>query len=326
MNKLKYLPLVSLIIPVYNVEAYIEDCLESVLLSTYNNIEIILVDDGSTDNSGNICDQYKDKDSRIKVIHKNNGGLSDARNVGLQYALGEYISYVDSDDVVAPKYIEHMVELALKYQADIVQVSYTKEKDELTMNPCNSNVKVFTKAKAMKNLLMMKDIKEASCVKLYKKELANHIHFPVGRLYEDVLTAYQFVYYSNKVVCDTCSKLYYYRINEAGIMHKKLTLERFSVLTVIQDIKLFLDNDLKKYQSEWSYYSMRHMINVYNECIERKYDIEFISIMSKIRKSLIQNSNDALWFDMKYKSLIWLLSISPVAYKKFVLALRSAWK
>ena len=116
--------MVSVIIPVFNVSDYLEKCVLSVIKQTYKNIEIILVDDGSTDQSGIICDKYREKDNRIKVLHKQNGGLSDARNAGIRIAKGEYISFVDSDDVISPIFIEIFLKVALKGECDIVAMSW----------------------------------------------------------------------------------------------------------------------------------------------------------------------------------------------------------
>lgn len=111
--------LISVIIPVYNVEMYLEQCLDSVLSQTYHNLEVILVDDGSADTSGTICDQYKEKDARVKVIHKKNGGLSSARNAGLELAKGDWIGFVDSDDYLAPEMYEALLAIARTADADI---------------------------------------------------------------------------------------------------------------------------------------------------------------------------------------------------------------
>lgn len=113
---------ISVIVPVYNVEDYLEECINSILGQTYKNLEIILVDDGSTDNSSKICDIYEKKDKRIKVIHKENGGLSSARNEGLKYRTGEYISFVDSDDFIDKTMYEKLYSAIKKYDADVVRV------------------------------------------------------------------------------------------------------------------------------------------------------------------------------------------------------------
>ena len=111
--------LISVIVPVYNVENYLKRCLDSIINQTYQNIEIILIDDGSTDNSGNLCEDYKKIDNRIKVVHKTNGGLSDARNTGIKKAKGKYITFVDSDDYVEYDYVEYLYNLIKKYDTNI---------------------------------------------------------------------------------------------------------------------------------------------------------------------------------------------------------------
>ena len=118
-------PLISLVIPVYNVEKYLDKCMESVLAQTYDNYEVILVDDGSTDNSGKMCDEYAERDSRVTVYHQKNSGVSVARNVGIENAKGEFISFIDSDDWVDESYLEKLVNAQIKYNADLTICEYT---------------------------------------------------------------------------------------------------------------------------------------------------------------------------------------------------------
>ncbi|OYP01274.1 hypothetical protein CG709_11290, partial [Lachnotalea glycerini] len=119
-------PLISVIVPIYNVEKYIHRCLDSILRQTYKNLEIILIDDGSTDQSANICEEYKKKDERIQCIHKINGGLSEARNVGMRHATGIYMTFIDGDDYIALDYVEYLFSLLSKYAADIAVCNYQK--------------------------------------------------------------------------------------------------------------------------------------------------------------------------------------------------------
>ena len=117
-------PLISVIVPVYNVEQYLPKCIDSILAQTYENLEIILVEDGTKDSSGVICDEYAAKDARIRVIHKENGGLSSARNAGMEIARGEYFGFVDSDDWIEPEMYENLMALAQKYDADVFVKGY----------------------------------------------------------------------------------------------------------------------------------------------------------------------------------------------------------
>ncbi len=138
--------LISIIVPVYNVEQYLEKCVKSIIRQTYKNIEIILIDDGATDSSGKICDKLKLKDNRIKVIHKENGGLSDARNAGLKVAKGEYIGFVDSDDYIKEDMFETLYNLNKKYNSEISIVSYYEIcKDKLIAVRESDEVQQFNK-------------------------------------------------------------------------------------------------------------------------------------------------------------------------------------
>lgn len=130
--------LITIIIPVYNVEKYLRECIDSVIAQTYKNLEIILVDDGSIDKSGEICDEYSKKDSRIRVIHKKNGGLSDARNVALDIAKGEYIGFIDSDDYIEKDMFETLYKLAEKYHAEISSISFYKILENKVISVRNS--------------------------------------------------------------------------------------------------------------------------------------------------------------------------------------------
>ena len=163
---------VSIIIPVYNVEAYLDRCLKSIVNQTYENLEIIIVDDGSPDKCPFICDSWQLKDDRIIVIHKENGGLSSARNTGLDIATGDYICFVDSDDYISLDMIETMLDAALTYSVDVVtcgriRVANSTEEEMYSL----PKGKLFTGEKAIKELFCGGAIEEAAWDKLYKKEI-----------------------------------------------------------------------------------------------------------------------------------------------------------
>ena len=167
--------LISVIIPVYNVEKYLKECLDSVINQTHKNIEIILIDDGSTDNSGKICDEYRKKDDRIIVIHKSNEGLSSARNDGLIHAKGKYIQFIDSDDYVNRDMLEITYSIIKKYNADVVTFSHYILNDGKAICDCSKEEKVLNKMEAMKELLLDNKIRNYSWEKLWKKELFQDI-------------------------------------------------------------------------------------------------------------------------------------------------------
>lgn len=182
--------LVSIVIPIYNVESYLRQCIDSVMNQTHRNLDIILVDDGSTDSSGRIADEYAQADSRITVVHKMNGGLSDARNVGTSIAKGDYLFYLDSDDYIDPSAIERLLHVAKSGDCDIVQGSfYYLYSDHLLFDKrygtSGNNPSILTKNDAMKYLLDNIKIKNFAWGKLYKKSLVIKYEFPVGKYFED---------------------------------------------------------------------------------------------------------------------------------------------
>lgn len=210
--------LISIIVPIYNVEEYLSKCIESLLNQTYRNIEILLVNDGSTDNCKNICEQFEEKDSRIKLINKKNGGLSDARNAGLKVAKGEYVTFVDSDDYIENNYIEVLYNLIKKYNAEISIANCKVIKEHCKNN--NLKVKLEEKcidSKTCLNEMLYSDFYYISaCAKLYKKDLFKNIQFPKGKLFEDVGTTYKLIMKSNKIACSN-KEIYYYVIRNNSI-------------------------------------------------------------------------------------------------------------
>ena len=205
---------VSIIIPVYNVEPYLPRCVESILAQTYTDWELILVDDGSPDRCPEMCDAYAASDKRIKVIHKVNGGLSDARNHGLDAATGDYILFVDSDDYIHPHMLQTMTRLAKEKDADIVQCSYIRGA---------SNSFPTIEEKALYHLFDNKTIFSSTkqhtilCAKLYRRILWDGLRMPIGKVHEDDFTTWKLYYRSQRTVT-TDTPYYYYYKNPRGIM------------------------------------------------------------------------------------------------------------
>lgn len=207
-------PLITVIVPVYKVENYIRNCIMSVQNQTYNNWELILVDDGSPDNCGQICDEYAAKGNRIKVIHKENGGQAQARNRGLDVCHGEYVTFLDSDDFLHLDCLSYMVGLAEKFEADIVQCDFTRgtettfpEMKRSEMVETLDNHSVFLQGKA--NVIV--------CGKLYKKEIVNTHRIREGRYFEDDYTTWKWYYAAKKIVVSN-KALYYYTENPMSTM------------------------------------------------------------------------------------------------------------
>lgn len=197
--------MISVIIPVYNVAPYLPECLDSVIGQTYTDLEIIIVNDGSTDESGAICNSYAQKDHRIRVIHQQNQGLSAARNAGIDAAHGEYISFLDSDDYMMPDLLEHLLNLCLEYGADMSACSFDILLESGKRIPRKgisfaSMPEVYTGYEKMHAYVSLNKISTTAYCKLYDRTLFREIRFPVGRLHEDVFTTCQLVHAAKKIV------------------------------------------------------------------------------------------------------------------------------
>lgn len=223
------MPKISVIVPIYNVEKYLQRCVDSILNQTFSDYEVILVDDGSSDNSGKICDEYLKKDSRVVVIHQENNGPGGARNTGLKWSFensdSEWISFVDGDDWLHPNCLEFLLKGVKKHNAEIASSPALKVSDDKKDYPNYSFE--CTRMKSKDVLLSfskrMEDI--GVCSKLFHKELFRHIEFPVNKLWEDMATTYKLFVNSNHcAVID--SVLYYYFINYEGTVRKKWNPKR----------------------------------------------------------------------------------------------------
>lgn len=228
---------ISVIIPVYQVEVFLKKCVDSVLEQTYRNIEIILVDDGSKDKCPQICDEYVRKDKRVKVIHKENGGLSDARNIGIENATGKYLFFIDSDDWVDKDILLHLYMMLKENKADVAECQYGKvynETDEL-VNDKEEEVIILESRQALENLALENQVNHIIiCGKLYKSELFKEIRFPKGKIHEDEYTTYKLFYIANKIVV-TNFKLYYYRKREGSITVTKFNPKRLDVIQAYEE-------------------------------------------------------------------------------------------
>ena len=217
---------VSIIIPVYNVESYLTRCIESIVNQTYTTLQIILVDDGSTDKSGSICDNYARLDQRIEVIHKKNGGLSEARNEGLIHAKGDYIIFVDSDDYVSQEYVRYLYKLLMDEEADIATCRHIEtDKKYIFKNVNIQEYKVYNREEAFEKLCYQIDVTTSAWGKIYKAFLFEEVRFPKGKLYEDESTFYKILNRSSKIVCGyQVHYLYYYR--KSGIVRSKFNIKK----------------------------------------------------------------------------------------------------
>ncbi len=213
--------MISVIVPVYNVENYLSRCIDSILNQTYTDYELILVDDGSTDNSGKICDDYAEKKSNIKVIHQKNGGLSSARNTGTDNSKGSYITFIDSDDLVSNTYLETLFELLKKYDADIscCDFSFFYDESEIVNEQNNILEKCLDGETALEEMLYGKMHGSSACAILMKRSIAETYKFPIGKFHEDDFVTFSYYGAAQKVAL-TSEKMYYYFQRAGSIMHR----------------------------------------------------------------------------------------------------------
>lgn len=222
-------PLISVVLPIYRVEPFLERCLSSVVSQSYSNLEIILVDDGSPDNCPAMCDEFAKKDPRIVVIHKENGGLSDARNAGIRIAKGEYITFIDPDDYVENTYVSYLYSLIEKYGCRMSLCTHTVvfENGKRKVIGDNSDEKLDAR-QCLERMLYHDVIDTSAWAKLYHRDLFQEITYPEGMLFEDIGTTYRFMIQSGEIACGYKSQYFYilrkHSIVSGAFHEKKLDL------------------------------------------------------------------------------------------------------
>lgn len=241
--------LVSVIVPVYNIEKFLSKCIASIVNQTYNNLEIILIDDGSQDLSGKICDEWKKRDNRIVVIHKTNGGLSDARNVGLDMAKGTYYSFVDGDDYISADTIDSLLTSLKSNSCEIAicnMIRFTEEGD------LSSFYQPVKKEQVLLGDQRFQTLNQPSvCNKLFKAKLFENIRFPKGKYYEDTFVYHELLYRAQKVVLTGKDSYWYLSRNDSIIGSYQYTDQYFDFIEAVWErAKFLLKNDLQPYGNE----------------------------------------------------------------------------
>ena len=287
--------LISIIVPIYNVKRYLRRCIDSITNQKYKNIEIILVDDGSVDGCGEICDSYKKNDNRIFVIHKKNGGLSDARNIGLQKARGKYIAFVDSDDYISPFYIDLLYNNLISTNSDIAccdfynfteaeDVKYYEE-NEYTKKMFEKNIYVANKIDALEKMMYRDRFRNSACAKLFKRELFDHISFPTGKLCEDLGIMYKLFDLSSRI-CISNYKFYYYMQRDKSIIHSSFNIRRMDGLDFAIEQTNFI---IKRYSKiKKAAYNREFMESIYiliKIPLLKKYRSQIKRIKESIKKT-----------------------------------------
>lgn len=286
--------MISVVVPVYNVSAYLKQCIDSLVAQTYKNIEIILINDGSTDNSGEICDEYASNFSNISVFHKENGGLSDARNKGIEIARGDFISFIDSDDYVSKYFYEYLMHAATEYKSDII-ICGIKDIDEFQNEFFYENdlakerIVLYNKPTALNGLYgeYNRDFTVA-WNKLYRSTLFKEIRYPKGFIHEDMFVAAQLLSMADKVSYIP-TQLYYYRQRGNSIMGTNYKKERLhSVLALEQRLEFYHLNGYTEYVGKEQRFYLACMLSNYRLIRENNLSTnlkeDFIILRKKIMK------------------------------------------
>ena len=287
-------PLISIIVPVYKVETYLRQCVDSILNQTYNNLEVLLVDDGSPDNCPKICDDYAMQDTRIRVIHKTNGGLSDARNAALEVCAGEYIAFVDSDDWIEPQMYSDMMAMMSEKDLEIVFCTVREIVDGEAVGIRYHYFPDGTvmDAKEVQKLALKDEIAAAVWMRLCKKDCFNHVRFPVGRNYEDIAVTFLPFERADKV--GFLDRPYYnYRINKSGIAHQKKPLTRYQMFLSYRDCYDYAVEHVPEVKAEICALVARFALGTFLDCqIEDEEKLR--QIQPEIEQFLLEHRNVVL--------------------------------
>jgi len=236
-------PFISVIVPVYRVEQYLKKCVYSLLAQTYDNYEILLIDDGSDDNCPRMCDQYGKMDDRVKVFHKKNGGLSDARNYGIQRMQGTHAVFVDSDDYVTNTYLADLAKLVEEYNADIAiikAIAVNEEGNILEFSKSSGKIEKLSVAEALKRMLYRQGFGVAAWGKIYSKEIIKKYPYPIGIYYEDLATTYKMI--SNSGLIVYWDKINYYYVQRSGsIIHRKPSEKELAGIDLAEEIIRYME-------------------------------------------------------------------------------------
>lgn len=286
----------SVIVPVYNVENYLNKCVDSILRQNYKNVEIILIDDGSTDKSSMICDDYKNKYTNIHVIHKKNGGLSSARNAGLDVCTGDYISFIDSDDWIEQEMYNVMVNRAVDTNSDIViagryrvDSNNNKVKETYMLYP---ELETFSNIKGLAYLMSFRGYDMSVCDKIFSKNVIKKIRFPEGKTCEDSFTTYKFFANANRIAyLEVPFYNYFFRDNS---ITRNSNVNK-TVIEATKEQRQFIREKYPQLNPEADSSYVFAFLSVFNECIKRNQTcvdlVSYRRITKKLLKSIAKNKN-----------------------------------
>lgn len=311
---------ISVVIPIYNVEKYLRRCIDSVISQTYQNIEIILVDDGSPDRCGEICDQYLTMDKRVVVVHQENRGLSEARNSGITKATGNYIAFVDSDDYVDKNMLEILHNNIVKYNADISCCGHMDVYEGRNIDiPTNTKemIRVYNTEQAMETFLYTKEIDVVAWNKLYKMELFDGIRYMPGKLFEDHFTTYKILDRAGRIV-NTNLLLYYYCKRSTSIGGSSFTDRNYELKEALDKEVPYIINKYPNIESEVSIAYLTWLVVLYDKILlaEKNDDSLLHCIRGLVRKYFLKIITSNKMGSSKKIQLL-LLGFNKQIYFKF---------
>lgn len=316
-------PKISIIVPVYKVEKYLHKCIDSILSQTLSDLELILINDGSPDNCGTICEEYKKEDSRVKVIHKNNGGLSSARNAGLDAAAGEYIGFVDSDDWIEAEMYELLYKMCKDNNCDIaICTSKIHFKDKIVTKETYP-LTVYNKNQAMREMLQGEFYDEVVWTKLFKNSLLKDLRFQVGIVYEDTAFTYKVIHKSRKI-CSIGKPMYNYVKRENSTMDLAIKNIRIDAVIIYDEMYKFMMEYYSELNRLVAYKLANNAMLILNSILHsrdmNRYKQDYSRVVRILNKYFYQNLTSP-YLTKNVKVLLIALKIYPISYKLIINAL-----
>ena len=314
--------LISVIVPIYNVEFYLRRCVDSILKQTYKNLEIILVDDGSEDSCGTICDAYARNDKRIIVIHKKNGGLSDARNAGLEIIKGKYVTFVDSDDWIEATYVERLYKLLIENNADLSSCCfYHIDENNCLYNSPATDGKIFiwNRKTALMNMLLGNKLQVSAWGKLFRSLFFTEMgfRFPVGRLFEDIPVTYSILLKANKIIYGNFA-LYNYFDRPQSISNMVFTPKRMHSIEHLEMILPEISHQFPDLNEQCAVALFRSAFSIYLIVDEKKensiHKKKVVDIIKKHRNTVIVSKYSTK--NWRIKAMITYMGL-PITKKVF---------
>ncbi|MCI2255198.1 glycosyltransferase [Domibacillus sp. PGB-M46] len=306
-------PEISIIVPIHNTEPYLRDCLNSIINQTFSNIEVILVNDGSTDQSGLICDEFAKEDKRIKVIHKKYEGVSAARNIGIKTAQGKFIGFVDGDDRIDNKMYEKLYQLCVETDSEIAICALGREVNGKLINERNTGeqfIKVMDNVEALRQMFKGILYRFSLCNKLFKRKCFDNVQFPEGRIHEDLSTTYKLFANAKKSVFTNYIGYIYVKRQES-ILTSRFSEKRLDAFIGWKEILLFVTSEYPDLIGEvtacFTYSCVDNIYYILNQVEETKERTSYLRVIQKLVRKFYKNIIISKGIAFNYKCLLTLL-------------------